>query len=55
METSKLCTQPPRPYIKDFKRKLSAADKRRINKNKAIKKYQTVRKTISKTSGKMQV
>ncbi|CAK9104776.1 WD_REPEATS_REGION domain-containing protein [Durusdinium trenchii] len=43
------------PYMQRFKRKLSAADKRRINKNKAIKKFQTVRKTINKTTGKTQV
>lgn len=44
-----------RPYIDDFKRKLTKRDRRRINKNKAIKKFQTVRKTISKKSNKVQV
>ncbi|CAK8994457.1 unnamed protein product [Durusdinium trenchii] len=43
------------PYIMDFKRKLSARDKRRIDNNKKNKKFETVRKTISKTSGKKQV
>lgn len=39
----------------DFKRKLTKRDERRIAKNKANKKHQMVRKTISKTSGKVQV
>lgn len=38
----------PRPYLEKFRRKLSPKDKRRIQKNKAIKKFQTVRKTIKK-------
>ncbi|CAK9034001.1 Putative rhamnose biosynthetic enzyme 1 [Durusdinium trenchii] len=42
------------PYLQKFHRKLTNKDKRRIAKNKAIKKFQTVRKTVSK-SGKVQV
>lgn len=44
-----------RPYIGRFARKLTGKDKRRIQKNKALKKFQTVRKTINKKTGKQQV
>lgn len=44
----------PRPYLSKFARKLNAKDKRRIAKNKAIKKLEMVKKTISK-DGKVQV
>ena len=38
-----------------FAKKLSARDKRRIAKNKAIKKYQMVTKTICKRTGRLVV
>ncbi|CAL1164150.1 unnamed protein product, partial [Cladocopium goreaui] len=41
-------------YLTDFKRRLTKRDHRRIQKNKAIKKHQMVRKSISK-SGRVQV
>lgn len=44
----------PRPYIESFKRKMTEKDKRRIKKNKAVKKFQMVKKTINK-NGKVQV
>ena len=44
-----------RPYIKSFKRTLTKKDKRRIQKNKAIKEYQMVKRTINKSTGKKQV
>lgn len=43
-----------RSYLTDFKRRLTKRDHRRIQKNKAIKKHQMVRKSISK-SGRVQV
>ena len=50
-----LCPElQPRPYLASFKRKLTPKDKRRLQKNKAVKKHQMVKKTISK-SGKVQV
>ena len=44
----------PRPFLKQFARKLSPRDKRRIQKFKGIKKYQMVKKTIGK-NGRVQV
>lgn len=44
-----------RKYIKEFYRKLSARDVRRLVKNKAVKSYEMVRKTINKKTGKIQV
>ena len=41
--------------MSSFAKKLSARDKRRIAKNKAIREHQMVKKTISKTSGRKQV
>ena len=50
-----LCRElQPRPYLPSFKRKLTAKDTRRLQKNKAMKRHQMVKKTISK-SGKVQV
>lgn len=40
--------------MQSFKRKLTSKDKRRILMNKATKKHEMVKKTISKT-GKVQV
>ena len=40
--------------MESFRRKLSEKDKRRIKKNKAIKRYQMVKNTIGK-DGKQQV
>ena len=42
------------PYLDKFKKKLSARDKRRILKNKSVKRHQMVKKSISK-DGKVQV
>ena len=39
----------------EFKKKLSEKDKRRILVNKTKKKHQMVKKTISKTTGKVSV
>lgn len=42
-------------WIKKLYRKLTAKDKRRLQANKAVAKYQMVKKTISKTTGKISV
>ena len=40
-----LCPElQPRPYLASFKRKLTPKDKRRLQKNKAVKKHQMVKK-----------
>ena len=44
-----------RPYIGDFKRKMTSKDTRRVRKNAALKKHEMVKKTISKKTGKVQV
>ena len=44
-----------RPYLELFRRKLTARDKRRIAKNKALKKHQMVKKSICKTTGRVVV
>lgn len=41
-----------RPYMALFRKKLTMKDKRRIAKNKAVKKHQMVKKSISKTTGR---
>lgn len=43
------------PYTQKFKKKPTARDKRRVQKNKLIKEYQMVKKTINKETGKVQV
>ena len=43
-----------RTYLNELKRKLTQRDRRRIQKNSAIKKHQMVRKSISK-AGRLQV
>lgn len=45
----------PRSYMKDFHRKLTKRDRRRILQKKALKKHQMVVKTISKRTGRKQV
>lgn len=44
-----------RPYAGKFNKKPTARDKRRVQKNKLIKEYQMVKKTINKHTGKVQV
>ena len=43
-----------RPYIGAFGRKMTGRDKRRVKKNKAIRKYQMVKKPVDKT-GRLRV